>query len=944
MGNSIDFRLVAERALSAVDSVLARWLPNGKRQGGEYVVTNPTRADNSPGSFSVNLASGKWADFAEDSKGGDLVSLIAYLEGVSQKEAAQILADFLNLDISATSAPQKPAGKAKAKPAKYTWTAMLPVPEAGLASIPSEHSSLGKPSAVWEYLNGTGALMMKVFRFDKGGASNRSKEYRPLCWCQGSDGKQRWRWQQPADNRPLYGLDRLAWVTGKPVLLVEGEKACDAAIGLFSDVVVLSWPGGSKALGKVDFKSLGGREVWYWPDNDKAGAESVPVLRNHLEQAGIKSLQVFNLRAFEATPKTENGKPVLIAGGEWPDKADAADAVEMGWTADHIELLKSDGVLFEVELASPPSEQEQLPAGEPEAFHGFKIVDGGVYFFDGKAKSYKFLCSKLEQLAWARLLKFTDLDYIEKEWVAPNRLFATDGGSEVVRELADRGLNASMNRNSKSKLLEYINTLNPTERVRLAYKMGWHGDSFMLPYGVVGTSSETLRYYSEDSQRCKMKQAGTLEEWRGGVAKYAAGNPLVAFMMSVAFTAPLLEIMGMETSGFHIYSDSSDGKTTTLTAASSVLGQGEGYGYKWRATDNALEGIAASHSDCLLVLDEIGQANDRLIGETVMMLGNGLGKSRANERGGVQGNQHQWRLAYLSSGEQTLAGKMSEAGLKTKAGMEVRLLNIPVRLHLDGVESYGVFNELHGFSSGADLSDQFKSAANKFYGTAFPAFIAKLIENLDREKLIAWLSQKQAEFAQYHVSDTTGGQVRRAADKFALVGAAGELATKWGITGWEKGEALRAADNCFKRWLNDRGGEGNLEDKQILQQVRLFFEREGESGFTRWDLDDAKVDEHTPRTMKRYGFRKTESETDQLLGVTTESVYYTLPESFRTEICKGYDPKRVARLLRDHGALVCDTEKNGSRLQRSVRLPGMGKHPTKCYVIKHSALYGGGGV
>jgi len=71
------------------------------------------------------------------------------------------------------------------------------------------------------------------------------------------------------------------------------------------------------------------------------------------------------------------------------------------------------------------------------------------------------------------------------------------------------------------------------------------------------------------------------------------------------------------------------------------------------------------------------------------------------------------------------------------------LLNIPVRLHSEGVKSYGVFNELHGFPSGADLSDQFKNAANKYYGTAFPAFIAKLIENLDREKLIAWLSQKQ---------------------------------------------------------------------------------------------------------------------------------------------------------------------------------------------------------
>ncbi len=63
-------------------------LPQGKRIGKEWVALNPTRSDNSAGSFRINLISGAWADFATGDCGGDLVSLTSYLYGLSQYEAA----------------------------------------------------------------------------------------------------------------------------------------------------------------------------------------------------------------------------------------------------------------------------------------------------------------------------------------------------------------------------------------------------------------------------------------------------------------------------------------------------------------------------------------------------------------------------------------------------------------------------------------------------------------------------------------------------------------------------------------------------------------------------------------------------------------------------------------------------------------------------------------
>jgi hypothetical protein len=45
----------------------------------------------------VNLRNGKWADFATGDKGGDPISLAAYLGGLSQSEAARRLAECLGI-------------------------------------------------------------------------------------------------------------------------------------------------------------------------------------------------------------------------------------------------------------------------------------------------------------------------------------------------------------------------------------------------------------------------------------------------------------------------------------------------------------------------------------------------------------------------------------------------------------------------------------------------------------------------------------------------------------------------------------------------------------------------------------------------------------------------------------------------------------------------------
>lgn len=94
----IEFQRVAEAARGSATVVVTRWLPDGSRQGREWVAINPTRTDGKKGSFKVNLNTGAWSDFATGAAGRDLISLAAYLYRLSQVDAAIRVAAMLGVD------------------------------------------------------------------------------------------------------------------------------------------------------------------------------------------------------------------------------------------------------------------------------------------------------------------------------------------------------------------------------------------------------------------------------------------------------------------------------------------------------------------------------------------------------------------------------------------------------------------------------------------------------------------------------------------------------------------------------------------------------------------------------------------------------------------------------------------------------------------------------
>lgn len=701
---------------------------------------------------------------------------------------------------------------------------------------------------------------------------------------------------------------------------------------------------GAQSPHKSDWRPMAGRTVWLWPDNDEAGRECMAKVATLAKKAGAESVEVFNLDFFACEPGGSDSRAL-------PEKWDAADAVGDGWTAAHVAaLMQLPGI-----LQPAPVDTSALVKNAPrsavadnaasERLSRFECGDRGVWYYDGGDDKWWWVCSKLEITAftrdaknesWGRLLEFDDMDGTHHAWAMPMELLKGDG-TEYRGTLLSMGLQIAASSKARNLLTQYIQTAQVEQRARCVERTGWHGNVFVMPDRTIGEDEERILFQSASATPGTFRQKGKLSAWQSNVAALCAGNSRLIFAVSAAFAAPLVHVTGMESGGVHLRGDSSTGKTTALRAASSVWG-GMEYLQRWRATDNGLEALAAQHSDCLLVLDELSQVDPKAAGEAAYMLANGGGKARANRNGGLR-DPASWRILFLSSGEAGLSEHMAEAKKKPKAGQEIRLLDIPA----DAGAGFGMFENLHQYANGAAFSKMLTEAASKHYGTAAQPYISKLVEH--HEKVADWIKKAQREFAHAHVDEGAGGQVYRAALRFALIGAAGELATKWEITGWQPGEAMQAAVTCYKAWLAQRGGAGNLEELNMLAQVRRFFEAHGEARFSDWDRPVSNTDSHPPRTIMRAGYRKHNvalDDADKPIYLdggdrATHTEYYVMPETFKAEVCAGFDYRVVCKLLVKRGCLMTD----GKGFTRKERLPG-GEGTAHCFRITHKLFSGGG--
>ncbi|WP_188904413.1 DUF927 domain-containing protein, partial [Caldovatus sediminis] len=570
-------------------------------------------------------------------------------------------------------------------------------------------------------------------------------------------------------------------------------------------------------------------------------------------------------------------------------------------------------------------------ADAPALPSGFAMRRDGLYWFPPEDDAPPLhVCGPLTVAAlthdgegrdWGALLQWLDGDGRAHEWAMPRAMLAGDG-TELRAHLLSRGLFVAPGRRARERLAEYLMRSAPAARVRVVGRLGWHVGAdgrrvFVLPDETLGPpGAERVMVQTERPEALPpLRRAGTLEDWQRAVAALAEGNSRLAFAIGAALAAPLLGLLDAEGGGFHLRGPSSSGKSTALHVAGSVWGGGglRGWARSWRSTDNALEAVATAHNDLLLCLDEMGECEPEALAQAAYMLANGCGKGRAARDGGAR-RVLDWRVLFLSSGEVGLGDRLAEARggpRRLRAGQEVRVLDIPAE-----AGPHGLFETLHGHASGAALADALREAARRCYGTAGRAWLEVLAA--DPEGVAAQARDLMAAFLRGHLPAEAGGQVRRVAARFALVAAAGELATGAGILPWPPGEAERAAGACLGAWLAAReAGSGSAEAAQAVAQVRGFLIAHGAS---RFEAVGEGGEPSGERIVNRAGWRKR--------GDDGQWRFWIATETWRREVCAGLDPQAAARALFRRGFIVAG---EGGRLTQKPRIPGLG--PTRVYVV-----------
>ncbi|APF03546.1 TPA: DUF927 domain-containing protein [Legionella pneumophila] len=529
----------------------------------------------------------------------------------------------------------------------------------------------------------------------------------------------------------------------------------------------------------------------------------------------------------------------------------------------------------------------------------FKLNEQGVSFLgkdkDGNPMAPRWICSPLFVVAktrdaksgeWGRLLEWQDDDGVIHQWAMPLALLQGDA-SEVRRELASLGLTISPHKISRDLLTTYLQVFPVEDRARCVEKLGWHENLFVTPSQIIGHSCEKIVFQNSHAIESAMSVSGTVDDWRESIGQLASGNSRLIFAISAAFAPALAKIAGEDSGGFHFRGASSSGKSTALKVAASVWGNPQAYCRLWRSTTNGLEGLAALHNDGLLILDELSQMDPKEAGEAAYLLANGQGKTRASRHGTAKLSSR-WSLFFLSAGEESLMSLMARAGQKTNAGQEIRLADIEA----DAGFNMGLFEKIHNQLSPATMALSLKEYSSKYYGAVGMAWLQQVVAN--QQSIATDIADAVQEFVNSAILPDSTGQIIRVARRFALVAVAGELATQYGLTGWNEGESTDAAYKCYRVWLEHFGMEGNKEDRAILAQVRAFFESHGSSRF------DNIREPNNERIQNRAGFFYTDDAGFRM--------YMVLTEVFKKELCQGFEPRTVVRVLINEGWLKPATD------------------------------------
>jgi putative DNA primase/helicase len=294
MSGPIDFDGINRAALSSGRSLLESLLPGGRFRSLEYVVRNPRRADQHPGSFTINYKTGIWKDFATGDGGGDLISLVAFTRGTSQGDAARELAS--RFGINGVAAPNRTAATQAteaSEPSIMPW---------GNDGAPIKSSETRRHP----YKNSDKLVVRVKIKFDDGKYVNWYRVFdrgNPVGW----------QAKKPNDYLPVpyvgKGIDPFDPEYDR-ILWPEGEKDVDSLCKLNLPAFTFGGVGDGLPDGIAHY--LAGRHLVILADNDDPGRAHAHKKAAIAHQAGAASIRIVH---FPELPAKGDVTDFIVNGG-----------------------------------------------------------------------------------------------------------------------------------------------------------------------------------------------------------------------------------------------------------------------------------------------------------------------------------------------------------------------------------------------------------------------------------------------------------------------------------------------------------------------------------------------------------------------------------------------------------------------------------------------------
>ncbi|HFT5242314.1 TPA: DUF927 domain-containing protein [Yersinia enterocolitica] len=399
-----------------------------------------------------------------------------------------------------------------------------------------------------------------------------------------------------------------------------------------------------------------------------------------------------------------------------------------------------------------------------------------------------------------RLIKITDSEGDESSCVLlPAVALVTV--LELKKNLLKFGHNPNVSKEYWARAHQEI--IKETDNaITLRYKPGFYDDVYLrannTTIGKVKGDKPILHPSAKNHLPVEGKWE-TLKLWKMNVAPYALHSSRIMLALCCGLSGFILKLSGMEGGGFHLWGMSSIGKTSSAYMLASLAGSPKEVIILWNNTDKGLEEIAVAHNDSYLVLDESKLldkdvlAAAKIMQNRVYTLSGGKGKTRSAM---FDNKVAEWQVSIFSTGESSLQQLAVSGKMERLEGENVRVIDI----HADAGYGMGIFESLpEDVNSSNELVHAIKEATHRYYGSAKPAFLKRLVADIqdDSESVKRKLEKGIEFFLDKHQVDRNSGIQVRIAKRFAIVYVAGCMASKYGVLPFKKQDIMKGVSACY---------------------------------------------------------------------------------------------------------------------------------------------------